>query len=403
MREAVICSPLRTPIGRYGGKLREVDAPTLAEVIVQRLLEDTKLDGSVVDDCIFGQCYPTMDAPAMGRVAALAAGLPVEVPGFQVDRRCGSGLLAICIAAMQVQTGVADVIIAGGVESMSTADFYVTSVRWGPNRGAINLVDSLNRGRVTAGGRRYPVLGGMLETAENVRRQYGISRQEQDEYALRSHQRAVAAWDAGKFDAEIVPVPIKAKEGEALFDRDEHPRPDSSLEKLASLRPLLIQQDPDATVTAGNASGENDAAACCIVTSPEKAAELGLKPMGKLRSWATSGVHPAYMGIAPVPATKKALERAGLSLSDIDLIELNEAFAVQVLAVAREWGFTERDFDRTNVNGSGIALGHPVGATGVRMMATLLHEMERRNVQFGLETMCIGGGQGMAAVVERAA
>jgi acetyl-CoA C-acetyltransferase len=403
MREAVICSPIRTPIGRYGGKLRDVDAQTLSEVIVQRLLEDTKLDGSVVDDCIFGQCYPTMDAPAMGRVAALAAGLPVEVPGFQVDRRCGSGLLAICIAAMQVQTGVADVVIAGGVESMSTADFYVTSVRWGPNRGAINLVDSLNRGRVTAGGRRYPVPGGMLETAENVRRQYGISRQEQDEYALRSHQRAVAAWDAGKFDAEIVPVPIKAKEGEALFDRDEHPRPDTTLEKLASLRPLLIQQDPDATVTAGNASGENDAAACCIVTSPEKAAELGLKPMGKLRSWATSGVHPAYMGIAPVPATKKALERAGLSLSDINLIELNEAFAVQVLAVAREWGFTERDFDRTNVNGSGIALGHPVGATGARMMATLLHEMERRNVQFGLETMCIGGGQGMAAVVERAA
>jgi acetyl-CoA C-acetyltransferase len=403
MREAVICSPLRTPIGRYGGKLRDVDAQTLAEVIVQRLLEDTKLDGSVVDDCIFGQCYPSMDAPAMGRVAALAAGLPVEVPGFQVDRRCGSGLLAICIAAMQVQTGVADVIIAGGVESMSTADFYVTAVRWGPNRGAINLVDSLNRGRVTAGGRRYPVPGGMLETAENVRRQYGISRQEQDEYALRSHQRAVAAWGAGKFDAEIVPVPVKSKDGEVPFDRDEHPRPDSSLEKLASLRPMLIQQDPDATVTAGNASGENDAAACCIVTSPEKAAELGLKPMGKLRSWATAGVHPAYMGLAPVPATKKALERAGLSLSDMDLIELNEAFAVQVLAVAREWAFTERDFERTNVNGSGIALGHPVGATGARMMATLLHEMERRNVQFGLETMCIGGGQGMAAVVERVA
>ena len=403
MREAVICNPLRTPIGRYGGRLRDVDAQTLAEVVVQRLLDDTKLDGSVVDDCIFGQCYPTMEAPAIGRVAALAAGLPVEVPGFQVDRRCGSGLLAICTAAMQVQTGVADVVIAGGVESMSTADFYATTVRWGPNRGSINLVDSLGRGRVTAGSRRYPVPGGMLETAENVRRQYGISRQEQDEYALRSHQRAVAAWDAGKFQAEIVPVPVKTKEGETLFDRDEHPRPDSSLEKLASLRPLLIKEDPDATVTAGNASGENDAAACCIVTSPEKAAELGLKPMGKLLSWATAGVHPAYMGVAPVPATKKALERAGLSLSDIGLIELNEAFAVQVLAVTRDWGFTERDFDRTNVNGSGIALGHPVGATGARIMATLLHEMERRNVQFGLETMCIGGGQGMAAVVERVA
>ena len=403
MREAVICNPLRTPIGRYGGKLRDVDAETLAEVVVRRLVEDTKLDGSIVDDCIFGQCYPMMEYPAIGRVAALAAGLPVEVPGFQVDRRCGSGLLAICIAAMQVQTGAADVVIAGGVESMSTADFYATTVRWGPNRGSINLVDSLGRGRVTAGSRRYPVPGGMLETAENVRRQYGIARQEQDEYALRSHQRAVAAWDAGKFQAEIVPVPVKAKDGETLFDRDEHPRPDSTLQKLASLRPMLVAQDPDATVTAGNASGENDAAACCIVTSPEKAAELGLKPLGKLRSWASAGVHPAYMGVGPVPATKKALDRAGLSLRDMDLIELNEAFAVQVLAVAREWGFTERDFDRTNVNGSGIALGHPVGATGARIMATLLREMERRNVQFGLETMCIGGGQGMAAVVERVA
>jgi acetyl-CoA C-acetyltransferase len=404
MREAVICSPLRTPVGRYGGKLREVDPQTLAETIVRALLERTNLDPNVVDDCIFGQCYPTMENPAMGRIAALAAGLPIEVPGFQVDRRCGSGLQTICLAAMEVQTGAADVVIAGGVESMSSADFYTTSVRWGPNRGAINLADSLNRGRMTAGSRRYPVAGGMLETAENLRRQYTISRQEQDEYALRSHQRAVAAWDAGKFDAEFVPVPVKGSGGEAaLFDRDEHPRRDTTLEKLAALRPLLIGQDPDATVTAGNACGENDAAACCIVTSPEKAAELGLKPMGKLRSWAAAGVHPAYMGIGPVPATKKALERAGLSLSDIDLFELNEAFAVQVLACTREWGFTERDFDRLNVNGSGIAIGHPVGATGARIMATLLHEMERRDVQFGLETMCIGGGQGLAAVVERAA
>jgi acetyl-CoA acetyltransferase family protein len=404
MREAVICSPLRTPVGRYGGSLRDVDAETLAETIVRGLLERTSLDPSAVDDCIFGQCYPSMESPAIGRIAALAAGLPIEVPGFQVDRRCASGLQAICLAAMEVQTGVADVVIAGGVESMSTAEFYTTSVRWGPNRGVINLVDSLNRGRVTAGSRRYPVPGGMLETAENVRREYKISRQEQDEYALRSHQRAVAACDAGKFAAEIVPVPVKGKKGEVVvFDQDEHPRRDTSLEKLASLRAVLSKQDPDATVTAGNASGENDAAACCIVTSPEKAAELGLKPMGKLRSWAVAGVHPAYMGMGPLPATKKALERAGLSLSDMDLIELNEAFAVQVLACAREWGFTERDFERMNVNGSGIALGHPLGATGARIMATLLHEMERRNARFGLETMCVGGGQGMAAVIERAA
>jgi acetyl-CoA acetyltransferase family protein len=402
MREAVICSPLRTPVGRYGGALKDVDAESLAETIVRALLERTNLDPNVVDDCIFGHCYATSENPAIGRIAALAAGLPIEVPGLQIDRRCGSGLQAICLAAMEVQTGVADVVITGGVEAMSQADFYSTAVRWGPNRVSITLIDRLNRGRVTAGSRRFPVPGGMIETAENLRRQYNISRQEQDEYALRSHQRAVAAWETGKFDAEIVPVPVPAKKGEGTsFARDEHPRPDTTLEKLASLRPLLIKQDAEATVTAGNASGENDAAACCIVTTPERAAELALKPMGKLRSWAAAGVHPAYMGVGPVPATKKALERTGLSLKDMELIELNEAFAAQVLACTREWSFTERDFERMNVNGSGISLGHPVGATGARIMATLLHEMERRNAQFGLETMCIGGGQGMAAVIER--
>jgi acetyl-CoA C-acetyltransferase len=402
MRDAVICSPVRTPVGRYGGALRDVDAETLAATVVSAVLERTKLDPRVIDDCIFGHCYPNGETPSIGRLAALQAGLPVEVPGFQLDRRCGSGLQAICLAAMEVQTGAADVVLAGGVESMSSAEFYVTSIRWGPNRGNLTLLDRLDRGRVTAGSRRYPVEGGMLETAENLRRQYKIPREEQDEYALRSHQRAVAAWEAGRFDAEIVPVTVRSQKGEeTLFARDEHPRADSTLEKLASLRPIRIKQDPEATVTAGNASGENDAAACCVVTSPEKAAELGLKPMGKLLSWAAAGVHPAYMGLGPVPATKKALERIGLSLQDMELIELNEAFASQVLACTREWGFAERDFERMNVNGSGISIGHPVGATGGRIMATLLHEMERRQVRFGLETMCIGGGQGIAAVIER--
>ncbi len=402
LREAVICSPLRTPVGRYGGALRDVDAETLAETAVRAVLSRSGLDPAAVDDCIFGQCYPGGENPAIGRIAALAAGLPVEVAGAQLDRRCGSGLQAICLAAMQVQTGVADVILAGGVESMSNAEFYATTVRWGPNRGNVSLVDRLNRARVTAGSRRYVVEGGMIETAENLRRQYAISRKEQDEYSVRSHQRAVAAWDAGRFNPEIVPVLVPAKKGEAtLFDRDEHPRADASVEKLATLRPIMAPQDPEATVTAGNASGENDAAACCIVTSPERARELGLKPMGRLVTWAVAGVHPAYMGIGPVPATKKALERAGLSLADIDLIELNEAFAAQVLACTREWGFKEADFDRMNVNGSGISLGHPLGATGARIMATLLHEIERRDAHFGLETMCIGGGQGIAAVIER--
>ncbi len=402
MREAVICCPVRTPVGRFGGALKDVDAETLAATVVEAVLQRTRMDPRVIDDVVFGHCYPNGETPDIGRIAALRAGLPVEVPGVQVDRRCGSSLQAICLAAMEVQTGVADVVLAGGVESMSQAEFYTTQVRWGPNRGAIQLMDRLDRGRVTAGSSRYPVPGGMIETAENLRRQYKISRQEQDEYALRSHQRAVAAWEAGKFDAEIVPVPVPSKKGEGmLFTRDEHPRADTTLEKLAALKPIRINVDPEATVTAGNASGENDAAACCIVTTPEKAAELGLKPMGKLRSWAVAGVHPAYMGIGPVPATKKALERAGLSLADMDLIELNEAFAAQVLAVTREWGFTEKDFDRLNVNGSGISIGHPVGATGARIMATLLHEMERRGAQFGLETMCIGGGQGIAAVIER--
>jgi acetyl-CoA C-acetyltransferase len=403
MRDAVICSPVRTPVGRYGGALRHVDAETLAATVVSAVLERTKLDPHVIDDCIFGHCYPNGETPSIGRLAALHAGLPVEVPGLQLDRRCGSGLQAICLAAMEVQTGVADVVLAGGVESMSNAEFYVTSIRWGPNRGNLSLLDRLDRGRVTAGSYRYPVEGGMLETAENLRRQYKISREEQDEYALRSHQRAVAAWEAGRFDAEIVPVTVRSQKGEeTLFSRDEHPRADTTLEKLASLRPIRIKQDPEATVTAGNASGENDAAACCVVTWPEKAAELGLKPMGKLLSWAAAGVHPAYMGLGPVPATKKALERIGLSLQDMELIELNEAFAAQVLACTREWGFTQRDFDRMNVNGSGISIGHPVGATGGRIMATMLYEMERRQVRFGLETMCIGGGQGIAAVIERA-
>ncbi|WP_067486313.1 acetyl-CoA C-acetyltransferase [Actinomadura hibisca] len=401
MREAVICEPSRTPIGRFGGALKSVPPAALAATVVRALLDRTGLPGDAVDEVILGQCNPNSDAPAIGRVAALDAGLPVTVGGSQVDRRCGSGLQAVLDAAMQVQTGVSDVIIAGGVESMSNAPFYTTSARWGVRGPSLELHDALAQGRVTAGGVNHPVPGGMLETAENLRREYGIGRAEQDELAVRSHQRAVAAQREGRFADEIVPVTVRSRKGDTVVDTDEHPRPDTTVEGLAGLRPVLGKADPDATVTAGNASGQNDAAAACVVTTPERAAELGLRPLVRLVSWGRAGVPPRTMGIGPVPATAKALAAAGLSLADLDLIELNEAFAAQVLAVTREWGLKDADWDRVNVNGSGISLGHPVGATGARILATLAREMHRREARYGLETMCIGGGQGLAAIFER--
>ncbi|MGW0584105.1 acetyl-CoA C-acetyltransferase [Streptomyces sp. NPDC002920] len=365
MRDAVICEPVRTPVGGYGGVFRDVTAAELAATVVRAVLERTGIPPGAVDDVLLGQCYPNGEAPAIGRVAALDAGLPVEVPGLQIDRRCGSGLQAIITAAMQVQTGASDLVLAGGVESMSQAEFYTTDARWGVRGAGTMLHDRLARGRVTSGGVHHPVPGGMLETAENLRREYGIPREEQDQLALNSHRKAVAAQQQGRFTDEIVPVTVRTRKGETVVDTDEHPRPDSSLEKLATLRPVLGRTDPDATVTAGNASGQNDGAALCVVTHPERAAELGLRPLARLVSWAVVGVPPRTMGIGPVPATARALERAGLKLADIDLIELNEAFAAQVLACTRAWGLTEADFERFNVNGSGISLGHPVGERDV--------------------------------------
>ncbi|NVI86931.1 acetyl-CoA C-acetyltransferase [Actinomadura sp. BRA 177] len=401
MRDAVICEPLRTPIGRFGGTLKTVPPVELAATAIRALVERTGLPGDAVDEVILGHCYPTADAPAIGRVAALDAGLPISVGGAQIDRRCGSGLQAVLDAAMQIQTGVSDVIIAGGAESMSSAPFYTTKARWGVRGPSLELHDALAQGRVTAGGANYPVPGGMLETAENLRREYGIGRAEQDELAVRSHQRAVAAQQSGVFAEEIVPVTVKARKGDTVVDTDEHPRPDTTMETLGKLRPVLGKQDAEATVTAGNASGQNDAAAVCVVTTPERAAELGLRPLVRLVSWGRAGVPPKTMGIGPVPATAKALAAAGLTLADMDLIELNEAFAAQVLAVAREWDLKDADWDRVNVHGSGISLGHPVGATGARILATLAREMHRRDARYGLETMCIGGGQGLAAIFER--
>jgi acetyl-CoA C-acetyltransferase len=403
MRDAVICEPVRTPIGRFGGVFKTVGPAELAATVIRALVERTGLPGGAVDEVILGQCNPNSDAPAIGRVAALDAGLPIEVGGSQVDRRCGSGLQAVLNAAMQVQTGASDLVIAGGAESMSSAPFYTTEARWGIRGAGLELHDALAQGRVTAGGVNYPVPGGMLGTAENLRREYDIPREEQDRLAVMSHERAVAAQRDGRFAEEIVPVTVRSRKGDTVVDTDEHPRPDTTVESLGKLRPVLGKNDDKATVTAGNASGQNDGAAVCIVTTPERAAELGLRPLVRLVSWAQAGVPPRTMGIGPVPATAKALERAGLSLADMDLIELNEAFAAQVLAVLREWGLKENDFDRLNVNGSGISLGHPVGATGARILATLSREMGRREVRYGLETMCIGGGQGLAAVFERVA
>ncbi len=406
-RDAVICEPLRTPVGRFGGVLRDVGAAVLAASVIRELVARTGVRGEDVDDVIMGQCYASGEAPAIGRVAALDAGLPIEVPGLQIDRRCGSALQAVIYGCMQVATGAAELVLAGGADSMSQAEFYSTRPRWGVKGGAIRLEDRLERARVSAGGVNHPVPGGMLETAENVRREYGISRDAQDELALRSHERAVAAQQSGAFAQEIVPVAVPARGGETLVDTDEHPRADTTLQTLAKLRPVMGASDPQATVTAGNSSGQNDGAAVCVVTHPDRAAELGLRPLARLVSWAVAGVAPETMGIGPVPATRVALERAGaalgrdgLTLEDIDLIELNEAFASQVLAVMGEWRLAD-GFERVNVNGSGISLGHPVGATGARILATLLREMDRREARLGLETMCIGGGQGLAAIFER--
>ena len=402
MRDAVICEPVRTPVGRYGGMFKDIPAATLAATVVGELVRRTKLDPTLIDDVILGQCYPNDEAPAIGRIAALDANLGVRVPGLQIDRRCGSGLQAVIDAAMRVQTGVCDVVIAGGVECMSQAEHYVLGARFGIKGDSTQFWDRIVRGRITSGGKRHPVLGGMLETAENLRREYGITRQAQDALALRSHQRAIAAQKNGTFDEEIIAVKVKGRSGLEDITQDEHPRADASLEQLGGLKAIRSGMDPDSTVTAGNASGQNDGAAACIVTTREMAEALGLRPFGRLVSWGVAGVEPERMGIGPVPACELALRRADLTMKDMDLIELNEAFAAQVLACTTAMGFEAGDHDRLNVNGSGISLGHPVGATGTRILATLLRELARRQGRYALETMCIGGGQGLAAVFERA-
>ena len=398
MRRAAVVSPVRTPVGAFGGALRTLTADQLAAFIIQEIIRRTELPGSAIDEVIVAQSYASSEAPCLGRYAALAAGLPLEVPGYTLDRRCGSGLQAVIDAAMMVQTGAADVVLVVGVESMSNIEYYTTDLRWGSRAGSVTMHDRLQRGRERSQpADRFGTISGMPQTAENLAREYEISREAADAFALRSHQRAAAAWESGRFADEVAPVSVPQKKGPPLIvSRDEGIRADTNLEMLARLKPLLS----DGTVTAGNASQQNDAAAACLVVAEERLAGLKLQPMAYLRGWAAAGCHPATMGIGPVPAVARLVKLTGLALDQMDLVELNEAFAAQVLAVLKAWDWN--DPDRLNVNGGGISLGHPIGATGVRILTTLLHELERRRGQFALETLCIGGGQGLAAVFERA-
>ncbi|MEX0429451.1 acetyl-CoA C-acetyltransferase [Nocardioides sp. DS6] len=399
--DVVICEPLRTPVGRFLGALAPLSATDLATTVLTELVARTGLGEGDVDDVILGNGYASGENPAIGRIAALDAGLGIGVPGLQIDRRCGSGLQAVMYAAGMVATGAAGLVVAGGAESMSNVEHYALGLRSGLKQGGVELADRLDRARLTAGGKDHPIPGGMIETAENLRRAYGISREEQDEMAVRSNQRAVAAHEAGKFADELVPVTVPGKRGkpDTVVDRDEHPRADASMETLGKLRPIRLKIDAESTVTAGNASGQNDGAAMCVVTTRAEAEKRGLTPLLALRSWAVTGVAPETMGIGPVSASASALERAGLTLDEIDLLEINEAFAAQVIACLREWKI-DADDERLNPNGSGISLGHPIGATGARILATAAYEARRREARYVLETMCIGGGQGIAAVFE---
>lgn len=398
----VICHPKRTPVGRYGGALKNVPAEDLASTVVTAVMKDSGLDPAAIDDLILGQASPSSAAPALGRIVALNSGLGERVPGMQLDRRCGSGLQAITTAAAHIAAGAADLIIAGGAESMSQTEYAVDgSIRWGVKGGAMELHDRLTQGREQAGGKNHPIPGGMIETAENLRREYSIPRDKQDKLAVSSHQRAANAQQQGFFEAEIVPVRIPQRKGDDIIvDKDEHIRPETSMDSVQKLRAVRSKLDDDATVTAGNASGQNDGAAAMIVTTEKNAEKLDLTPAVKLVGWAVAGVAPETMGIGPVAAVDKLFQRLQLSFDDIDLIELNEAFAAQALACLHEWGI-DADDPRLNPSGSGISLGHPVGATGARMMVTAAHYMHRTNAQRGLITMCIGGGQGLAAVIEK--
>ncbi|WP_239372779.1 acetyl-CoA C-acetyltransferase [Snodgrassella gandavensis] len=392
MESAVIVSAARTPVGSFNGSLASVGTVDLGKLVIAEAISRAGVGGALVDEVMMGNVLQAGLGQNPARQAALAAGLADTVPAYTVNKVCGSGLKTVALAAQAIAARDAEVVVAGGMENMSRAPYLLDSrARWGYRMGNQQLIDTMVHDGLTCATNHYH----MGITAENIAQKYQISRQEQDELALRSQQLATQAVAAGVFDAEIVPVTIKSRKGDVVFARDEYPRAEATAEALAKLKPAF---SADGTVTAGNSSGINDGAAAVVVMSESKAKELGLQPLARIRSYASAGVSPALMGLGPVPATQKALQKAGLTLADIDLIEANEAFAAQFLGVGRELHF---DMDKTNVHGGAIAIGHPIGASGTRILVSLLYGMQARDVQLGLATLCIGGGQGIAMIVER--
>lgn len=412
MKKAVVVSAVRTPIGRYMGALKDIPAYHLAALVLNEAVRRAGVDPVRVDEVILGQSYQNGEYVNIARMSLLEAGWPDSIPGITLDRRCCTGLDTVCHAALAIQSGHAEIVVAGGVESMSTSEFYIPGeIKWGigGKKGmpkghgdlslwGIPLYDRIQRARVMSQPvERYGVLPTMMSWAETAAKEEGISREECDRWALGSHRKACQAMTSGKFNEEIVPVPVRQPKGEvALVDQDESPRPDTTYEQLSRLPSVL-----GGVCTAGNSSSENDGAAACVITSDERAKEMGLEPLAFIRDFAAVGVDPRYTYQAVDLAVRKILEKTGLGMDQMDLIEIQEAFAAQVLADLRMMKLTERDYGKINVNGSGISLGHPIACTGTRVLVTLLHEMKRRKSRYGLETICGGGGLGIAAIFEK--
>lgn len=392
MKEVVIASAVRTPIGAFNGSLASYSAADLGRIVIQEAVKRAGIQQTLIDEVIMGNVLQGGQGQNPARQAAVQAGIPVEVPAYTINKVCGSGIKAVNLAAQSILTGDAEIVVAGGMESMTNAAYVLDSkARWGYRMGDAKITDSMVKDGLWCAFNDYH----MGVTAENVAAQCGITREAQDQLALESQQKAIRAIETGAFTKEIIPVVIKSKKGDSLFATDEYPKAGTTLAKLKALKPAF---KTDGTVTAGNASGINDGAAALVVMSGAKAQDLGIRPLARIRAYASGGVDPRVMGMGPVPATRKALARAGLTIADIDLIEANEAFAAQFLAVGQELDFAK---DKVNIHGGAIALGHPIGASGARILVTLLHALEQKEARLGLATLCIGGGQGIAIIVER--